>query len=81
MLAVFRHECPWEQATAEYARRWRREFQPRLRWGRSLETMLLQPRLAWLSCVALHRAPSFVDRIYRRTRRLLPVANPPMGAS
>jgi flavin-dependent dehydrogenase len=81
MLAVFRRECPWEQATAEYARRWRREFQPRLRWGRSLETILLQPRLAWLACVALHRAPSFVDRIYRRTRRLLPVANPPMEAS
>jgi flavin-dependent dehydrogenase len=81
MLAVFWQECPWEQATAEYARRWRREFLPRLRWGRSLEAMLLQPRLASLSCVALHCAPSFMDRIYRRTRQLFPVAGPPMGAS
>jgi menaquinone-9 beta-reductase len=73
MLAVFRQESPWDQATAEYARRWQREFLPRLRWGRGLEATLLEPRLASLACVALHRVPSLVDQIYRRTRQLLPV--------
>jgi menaquinone-9 beta-reductase len=77
MLAVFRQRCPWDQATAAYARRWQREFLPRLRWGRGLEAMLLQPRLASLSCVALHGVPSFLQQIYRRTRQLFPVTDPP----
>jgi 2-polyprenyl-6-methoxyphenol hydroxylase-like FAD-dependent oxidoreductase len=73
MLAVFCQESPWDQVTAEYARRWQREFLPRLRWGRGLEATLLQPRLASLACVALHRVPSLMDQIYRRTRQLFPI--------
>jgi flavin-dependent dehydrogenase len=75
MLAVFWQGSPWDQVTAEYARRWQREFLPRLRWGRGLEATLLQPRLAALACVALHRVPSLMDQIYRRTRQLLPVSH------
>ncbi|MGH8066455.1 MAG: NAD(P)/FAD-dependent oxidoreductase [Candidatus Entotheonellia bacterium] len=81
MLAVFWQESAWDQVTAEYARRWRREFLPRLRWGQGLEAMLLQPRLASLSCVALHCVPALMNQIYRRTRQLLPVTGPPMEAS
>ena len=81
MLVVFGQESALDQATAEYARRWRREFLPRLRWGRGLEAMLLRPGLASLSCVALHCIPALVDQIYRRTRQLLPVTGPPMEAS
>jgi flavin-dependent dehydrogenase len=72
-LAMFRRELPWDQAADEYARRWRREFLPRLRWGRCLEVMLLRPRLAMLSCCALSCIPSLVDELYRRTRQLIPV--------
>ena len=72
MRAVFWQGTDWDQATAEYARRWQREFLPRLRWGRGLEATLLQPRLASLACVTLHRMPSFMDQIYCRTRRLFP---------
>jgi flavin-dependent dehydrogenase len=72
-LAMFRRELPWDQAADEYARRWRREFLPRLRWGRRLEAMLLRPRLAMLSCCALSCMPSLVDQLYRRTRQLIPV--------
>jgi menaquinone-9 beta-reductase len=81
MLVVFGQESALDQATAEYARRWRREFRPCLRWGRGLEAMLLRPGLASLSCVALHCIPALVDQIYRRTRQLLPVTGPPMEAS
>jgi flavin-dependent dehydrogenase len=81
MLAAFWRECPWEEATAEYSHRWKREFLPRLRWGRRLEAMLLRPRLAALSCVALHYVPWFMDQIYRRTRQLFPQSGSPMGAS
>jgi flavin-dependent dehydrogenase len=81
MLAVFRQECPWDRAMAEYARRWQREFLPRLRWGGGLEAMLLQPRLASLSCVALRCVPWLMDQIYRRTRQLFPVGGPPVEAS
>jgi menaquinone-9 beta-reductase len=80
MLALFRQELSWEQATAEYVRRWRQEFLPRLRWGRRLQALLLQARLASLSCVALHYVPSLVDQIYRRTRQLAPVTGPRMEA-
>jgi flavin-dependent dehydrogenase len=71
--AVLGGECAWQQASAEYARRWQREFGPRLRWGRGLETILLHPRLASLACVVLQRVPWFMDRVYRRTRQLSPV--------
>jgi menaquinone-9 beta-reductase len=81
LLAVFRHELSWDEAMAEYARRWRREFLPRLRWGRWLEAVLLQPWLATLSCWILDRAPSLMDQLYRRTRQLIPVAGPPMEVS
>jgi flavin-dependent dehydrogenase len=77
MLAVFQREFPWDQATTDYVRRWQQEFLPRLRWGRSLEALLLQPQLALLSYVALHYIPSLVDQIYRRTRQLSPVTGPP----
>jgi flavin-dependent dehydrogenase len=80
MLAFFQQELPWDQATAEYVRRWQQEFLPRLRWGRYLEALLLQPRLASLSCVALHYIPSLVDQIYRRTRQLAPGTGPPLEA-
>jgi menaquinone-9 beta-reductase len=80
MLAVFWKESPWDQTMAEYARHWKREFLPRLRWGRGLEAMLLRPRLAWLSCLALHCLPSLMDQLYRRTRRLLPPPSPPKEA-
>jgi flavin-dependent dehydrogenase len=76
MRAVFWQECPWEQASTEYARRWQREFLPRLRWGRGLESILLHPRLASLSCVVLRCVPSFMDQVYRRTRQLFPVIAP-----
>jgi flavin-dependent dehydrogenase len=79
MLAVFSRELPWDQATAAYARLWRREFLPRLRWGRGLEAMLLQPRVASLACLALHRVPAFMDQLYRRTRQLRPVTDLPRG--
>jgi hypothetical protein len=68
--AVFRQEDSWDQATVRYARRWQREFLPRLRWGRCLEAALIQPRLAALACVTLHCMPSLMDRIYCCTRHL-----------
>jgi flavin-dependent dehydrogenase len=71
LQAVFWQESTWAQATTEYARRWQREFSPRLRWGRGLEAMLLQPRLAALACATLHHLPALMDYIYRRTRSLL----------
>jgi menaquinone-9 beta-reductase len=80
-LARFRQQLRWDQAGSEYARRWRREFLPRLRWGRCLEAMLLQPRLAMLSCWALHRVPSLVDLLYRRTRQLIPVSESSLEGS
>jgi menaquinone-9 beta-reductase len=73
MRAVFWQESAWDQVTAEYARRWQREFLPRLRWGRGLEATLLHPRLAALACVTLHRMPTLMDQIYRRTRYLIPL--------
>jgi flavin-dependent dehydrogenase len=39
-LAALRGGCSWEQATAAYARRWRHEFSPRLRWGRWLNNLV-----------------------------------------
>jgi flavin-dependent dehydrogenase len=73
-LAALRGGCSWEQATAAYARRWRHEFAPRLRWGRRLETILLRPSLASLTCRLLKVAPSLTALMYRRTRRILPPA-------
>jgi flavin-dependent dehydrogenase len=78
MLAVFWKDSPWDQTTATYARHWKREFLPRLRWGRGLEALLLRPRLAWLSCTALHCLPWLMDQLYRRTRQLVPLPSPPM---
>jgi menaquinone-9 beta-reductase len=72
MLGVFRQQSPWNLAMAEYARRWQGEFLPRLRWGRGLEAVLLQPRLASLACGALHWLPLLMHQLYRRTRRLVP---------
>jgi menaquinone-9 beta-reductase len=80
MLQVFRQELPWHQAMAEYARHWRREFLPRLRWGQGLEAFLLQPRLAALACVALRCVPALVCQLYRRTRQPWPATGPAMGA-
>jgi flavin-dependent dehydrogenase len=73
LQAAFRQELTWEQAAAEYDRRWRQAFLPRLRWGRRLEALLLRPRLAGLACLALNLAPWLVDAIYRRTRDITPV--------
>jgi flavin-dependent dehydrogenase len=72
LLAVFRQELPWAGATAAYAHRWRQEFLPRLRWGRALEVVLLQPRLASLACVALRLIPSLMVQSYQRTRQPSP---------
>lgn len=77
-LAAFRGDLVWERATAEYARRWRREFAPRLRWGRRLEAILLSPRLATLACRSLGLVPSLIRVAYRRTRRW---PGPELGAS
>jgi 2-polyprenyl-6-methoxyphenol hydroxylase-like FAD-dependent oxidoreductase len=74
LQAAFRQELTWEQALAEYDRRWRRAFLPRLRWGRRLEAMLLRPRLAGLARLALNLAPWLMDAIYSRTRGITPVA-------
>jgi len=68
-LAAFRGDLVWERTTAEYARRWQREFASRLRWGHRLETILLSPRLAILACRSLGLVPSLIDLVYRRTRR------------
>jgi flavin-dependent dehydrogenase len=76
VLAMLRRELSWEQATAEYTWRWRREFLPRLRWGRCLEAILLQPRLAVLARWALNCVPSLTDQLYRRTRQLIPMTEP-----
>ena len=75
MLAAFRQESPWNLATAEYARRWQGEFRPRLQWGRGLEAILLQPRLAVLACGALHWVPRIMPQLYRRTRQLAPATD------
>jgi menaquinone-9 beta-reductase len=81
LLSVFHRELSWAQATAEYARRWRHEFQPRLRWGRILESVLLQPKLASLACVGLYCAPSLLRQVYHRTRQCLPESGSPMEPS
>jgi menaquinone-9 beta-reductase len=81
ILGVFRHESSWHQATVEYARRWRGEFLPRLRWGRGLEALLLRPRLAALACGTLHCFPMLMNQLYRRTRHLLPATDSPLEVS
>ena len=73
MQAAFRRELTWERAAAEYDRRWRRAFLPRLRWGRCLEAILLRPPLAKLGCLTLNLAPQLMDAMYRRTREITPV--------
>ncbi len=72
MREVFRQESPWNLATAEYWRRWRGEFRPRLQWGQGLEALLLHPRLASLACGVLHWVPRLMPQLYRRTRQLVP---------
>lgn len=72
LLQAFRGDLTWQQATAEYADRWWQEFIPRLRWGRRLEAMLLNPRLATLGCVVLKLTPWLIPLIYRRTRGSAP---------
>jgi menaquinone-9 beta-reductase len=81
MLGVFRQESPWNLATAEYARRWQGEFLPRLRWGRGLEALLLQPRLASLACGVVHWLPLLMNQLYRRTRQLVPATGSAVEAS
>jgi flavin-dependent dehydrogenase len=81
MLEVFRQESRWNIATAEYVRRWQGEFLPRLRWGRRLEALLLQPRLAAFACGALHRMPRLMHQLYRRTRQLVPATAAAVNAS
>ncbi len=75
LLMAFRRELPWDQAATEYAHRWRQEFLPCLRWGRCLEGILLQPRLASLACLALNWVPSLTDLFYHRTRHMRPTTN------
>jgi menaquinone-9 beta-reductase len=58
-----------EQASQEYGRQWRREFWPRLRWGRYLEGILLRPGTAYLACLALHWMPPLAAMLYHRTRQ------------
>jgi flavin-dependent dehydrogenase len=81
LLAAFREELSWDQVTAAYVRGWQREFRSRLRWGRVLEVLLRQPRLASLSCLALHCSPSLLEQMYRRTRHLLPATGSALEAS
>jgi menaquinone-9 beta-reductase len=71
MRMSFQQELPWEQASREYTRRWRREFLPRLRWGRYLEGVLLRPRAAALACLALRWMPPLTDMLYHRTRQII----------
>lgn len=66
----FQHELTWEQASNEYGRQWRREFLPRLRWGRHLEGILLRPSTAYLARLALHWMPWLTDMLYHRTRQI-----------
>jgi flavin-dependent dehydrogenase len=72
LVRAFRGELPWADAPATYALGWRREFLPRLRWGRLLEGILLQPRLASVARQMLHWMPSLMDLLYHRTRRVSP---------
>lgn len=81
MLMGFRRELPWDQASAEYARRWRQEFLPCLRWGRRLEGILLQPKLASLACLVLNWMPSLTAMLYHRTRRIIPTTDSAMEVS
>jgi menaquinone-9 beta-reductase len=67
----FQRELTWEQASREYGRQWRREFWPRLRWGRYLEGILLRPSTAHLARLALHWMPSLTARLYHRTRQIM----------
>jgi 2-polyprenyl-6-methoxyphenol hydroxylase-like FAD-dependent oxidoreductase len=76
MLEAFRQESLWNRVMAEYAHRWQQEFLPRLRWGRRLEALLLQPRLASLACGALQRMPRLMPQLYHRTRQLVPTTAP-----
>jgi flavin-dependent dehydrogenase len=81
ILMGFRRELSWDDASTEYARQWRREFLPRLRWGQLLEAILLQPRLASLACRAVSRMPSLADMLYHRTRQLTPTIDSPIEVS
>ena len=67
----FQHELTWEQASREYERQWRREFWPRLRWGRHLEGILLRPGTAHLARLALRWMPPLTAMLYRRTRQII----------
>lgn len=78
MLKAFHGELSWEDACAEYARRWRQAFLPRLRWGQALERILLRPRWASLACLALNWLPSLTDLLYYRTRQVSPLINSSM---
>jgi flavin-dependent dehydrogenase len=70
MLAAFRHELTWAEASAAYERSWRQGFSARLRWGRRLELILRHPWGASLACMALGTMPSLIEAMYRRTRDL-----------
>jgi flavin-dependent dehydrogenase len=67
----FQRGLTWEQASRAYGRQWRREFCPRLRWGRHLEGILLRPSTAYLACLALHLMPPLTAMLYRRTRQIM----------
>jgi flavin-dependent dehydrogenase len=71
MLKGFQRKLPWADASIQYTQRWRREFLPRLRWGRCIEGILLRPRAASLAYLALHWLPSLTDMLYHRTRQIL----------
>jgi flavin-dependent dehydrogenase len=70
LLAAFRHDLTWAEASGEYERFWRQEFMSRLWWGRQLETIFRHPWLASLGCIALRAMPSLTNALYRRTRDL-----------
>jgi flavin-dependent dehydrogenase len=70
LVAGFRNDLGWAEASLEYERCWRREFWSRVGWGRRLETILRRPWLASLACLTLGAMPSLMNAIYHRTRDL-----------
>lgn len=70
LLATFREDLTWAEASLEYERGWRQDFSSRVRWGRGLETIFRHPWLASLACMGLRAMPSLINAIYCRTRDL-----------
>jgi flavin-dependent dehydrogenase len=70
LLAAFRRDLSWAEASVEYERSWHQNFMSRVRWGRRLETILRHARLASVACLALKAMPALMNTVYRRTRDL-----------